>query len=104
VSAAPSLHVVVSHVVVDPVGTDVLERAFADRLGEVEDAEGFVRLEVWRSDAEDGRYAMVTWWESEDAFRRYMGSEPHRRSHARIPTEPAAPKGAGLDRYTLVAR
>jgi heme oxygenase (mycobilin-producing) len=100
----PSLHVVVSDLVVEPVGVDALERAFAERLGEVEDADGFVRLEVWRSAADEGRYRMVTWWESEAAFRRYMGSAAHRRSHARIPDDPARARGVAVERFTLVAR
>lgn len=99
-----NLHVVVSHVDVDPVGATELERAFVDRLGEVERAQGFVRLEVWRSDREPGRYVMTTWWEHEEDFRAYLRSDAHRRSHARIPTDPARPRGAGVDRYTVVAR
>lgn len=35
---AEPLHVVVSHLVLDPIGADALEDAFANRLGEVEDA------------------------------------------------------------------
>lgn len=101
---AASLHVVVSHVEVDPDGADELEQAFVDRLGEVEEARGFVRLEVWRNDREPGRYVMATWWHREEDFRAYMRSQAHRRSHQRIPTDPYPPRGLGLDRYTLVAR
>ena len=101
---APPLHVVVSHVVIDPDGAEELEGAFAGRLGEVEQARGFVRLEVWRDEREPGRYVMTTWWQREDDFRAYMRSAAHRRSHARIPTDPFRPHGDGVDRYTLVAR
>ena len=103
-ATAAQLHVVVSHVVIDPDGGEALERAFADRLGEVERARGFVRLEVWRNDREPGRYVMATWWRCEDDFRTYMRSDAHRRSHRRIPTDPFRPRGEGVDRYTLVAR
>lgn len=102
--STPPLHVVVSHIEVADAGAAALEHAFADRLGEVESAPGFVRLEVWRSEREAGRYVMTTWWEGEEHFQRYLRSEAHRRSHARIPTDPAAPRGRGVDRYTLVAR
>ena len=101
---APQLYVVMSHIQIDPGGADTLDRAFRERLGEVERAPGFVRLEVWRSERDPGRYAMTTWWERKEDFRRYMASDAHSRSHARIPSSPARPRGAGIDRYTLVAR
>lgn len=96
--------VVASHLGIDPAGADTLEAAFRDRLGEVDDAPGFQRLEVWRDTADAGRYVMVSWWDSQEAFRAYMGSDPHRRSHARIPRDPHAPQARELHRYELVAR
>ncbi len=100
----PGSHVVTSHLRIDPEGVATLEQAFADRLGEVEDAVGFQRLEVWRDSATEGRYVMVSWWDSPEAFRAYMGSEAHRRSHARIPRDPHAPHAEAVDRYVVVAR
>lgn len=97
------LHVLVSHVHVDPRGSIPLEQAFRGRLHEVEGAPGFVRLEVWRDESADGAYLMVTWWRDPSDVRAYLRSEAHHRSHARIPTVPHRPRGAGLDRYTLVA-
>lgn len=101
---APGHHVVASHLEIDPAGGPTLEEAFAARLGQVEDVDGFVRLEVWRDERDEGRYLMVTWWESPAHFRAYMRSEEHDRSHARVPTDPYRPRGRGLDRYTVVAR
>lgn len=96
-------YVVASHLSIDPEGADTLEDAFRDRLGEVDDAEGFLRLEVWRDTSEPGRYTMVSWWDSEHAFRAYMGSDAHRRSHARIPHDPHRPRAVAVDRYEIVA-
>lgn len=97
-------HVVTSHLHIDPDGARTLEDAFAHRLGEVEDAPGFQHLEVWRDTAADGRYVMVSWWDSPEDFRAYMASEPHRRSHARIPRDPHAPRADAVDRYEVIAR
>lgn len=83
---------------------EVLERAFTDRLGEVEGEAGFQRLEVWRDVKRAGTYVMVTWWDSEADFRAYLRSDAHDRSHARVPTSPVRPRGAGLDRYQVIAR
>jgi heme-degrading monooxygenase HmoA len=97
------LHVVASTVQVAGDGADALERAFRDRLGEVESQPGFVRLEVWREDGAPGRYLMVSWWRRPEDFRAYLRSDAHRRSHARVPGEPHRPRGTGVACYTLVA-
>lgn len=94
----------VSHVHVDPAGADTLEAAFRDRLGAVEDSPGFQRLEVWRDRSAPGRYVMVTWWDDASDLPDYLRSESHDRSHARVPTTPHRPRGAGLDRYDVIAR
>lgn len=96
-------HVVVSELVVAEEGVDSLEAAFRARLGEVDSFPGHLGLQVWRDDRQQGRYMMVTWWETADAFRQYMRSESHRRSHARIPSHPARPKAVRVDRFSLVA-
>jgi heme-degrading monooxygenase HmoA len=79
-------------------------RAFADRLGEVDGWPGFQRLEVWRDEAIPGRYIMVSWWDDRESFKRYMRSDSHRRSHARIPDDPVRPRAVSFSRFTVVAR
>ncbi len=96
------VHVVVSELVIAEDGIDTLEAAFRTRLGEVDSFPGHLGLQVWRDDRHRGRYVMVTWWETDDAFRQYMRSESHRRSHARIPSEPARPRAVRVDRFSLV--
>jgi heme oxygenase (mycobilin-producing) len=102
--AGSGSYVVVSHLTIAPDGAEALERAFQDRLGEVDGARGFQRLEVWRDTASASGFAMVSWWDSEEDFRSYMGSDAHRRSHARIPRDPHAPHATGLARYEVIAR
>lgn len=93
---------VVSELAIAAEGTRQLETAFVQRLGEVDDFAGHVALEVWKDDRRPGRYLQVTWWESPLAFRAYMRSDAHRRSHARIPADPA-PTGVRVDRFSLVS-
>ena len=97
------VHVVVSELAIEPEGTDTLEAAFRDRLGEVDSFPGHLGLQVWKDDRKPGRYLMVSWWETAAAFREYMRSESHRRSHARIPSEPARPHAVRVDRFSLVS-
>lgn len=95
-------HVVVSELAVAEDGIVSLEAAFRARLGEVDSFSGYLGLQVWRDDRTPGRYVMVTWWETADAFRLYMRSDSHRRSHARIPSQPTRPRAVRVDRFSLV--
>lgn len=96
--------VIVSDLAVDEVGADELERAFRERLGEVDAWPGFLDLEVWRDERDPERFVMVSWWTSKDAYAAYMRSDDHQRSHARIPTDPAAPRATGIGRFRVIAR
>ncbi len=95
--------VAVSEIAVSEEGVSALAGAFRNRLGEVEGWPGFRHLEVWQDESKSGRFLMVSWWDDKDSFQTYMRSDSHRRSHARIPTEPAKPKPAGFERYRLIA-
>jgi heme-degrading monooxygenase HmoA len=100
---AAGAHVVVSELEVAPEGSSTLESAFRNRLGEVEAFPGHIGLQVWKDHRRPGRYLMVTWWESEAAFHSYMRSDSHRRSHARIPSDPARPHAVRVDRFSLLS-
>jgi heme-degrading monooxygenase HmoA len=97
-------YVVASEIAIAAESGPVLEAAFADRLREVENHDGFRRLEVWRDSRTPGRYLMVSWWRDAEAYRTYMRSDAHRRSHARIPDGPHQPKGVAVTLFEVVAR
>jgi heme-degrading monooxygenase HmoA len=63
---------------------DELVRAFRARAGLVDGHDGFVDLEVWQSDRDEGELIMVSRWRDRDAFKAYMRSADHRVSHDRI--------------------
>lgn len=96
--------VVQSELRVTVEGTGALETAFADRLGLVEDHDGFGGLEVWRDERVPTRFVMVSWWRDRQAFLAYLRSDDHARSHARIDTGPDGPRPVALSRYRVVAR
>ena len=85
-----------------------LLEAFNNRAHLVENAEGFVGLEVWHSDRDPGEVIMVSRWQTREAFTRYMKSDDHKTSHARIdPTLRQAIRLERLDHlhtYDVVAR
>ena len=61
-----------------------LVTAFRSRVGLVDDADGFVDLQVWQSDRDEGELVMVSRWRDREAFKTYMRSAEHRISHDRI--------------------
>ncbi|CAN5641766.1 hypothetical protein BH23CHL8_BH23CHL8_23650 [soil metagenome] len=85
-----SNYVSVSRLRVDPARVDDLVAAFRARAHLVDDFDGFLGLEVWRSDREPGEVLMVSRWRSRAQFTRYMRSEAHDISHDRIADELAA--------------
>ena len=94
---------VVSELAIATEATDALETAFRGRLGAVDNFPGHRQLQVWKDERRAGRYLMVTWWDSPDAFHHYLRSDAHRDSHARIPTEPARPRGVRVERFSLLS-
>ena len=70
----------------DERSTELVE-AFRRRAHLVDEADGFLDLQVWQSDRDPGELVMVSRWRDRDAFKAYMRSESHRVSHARIDPE-----------------
>lgn len=111
------MYVSVSRLRVPEDRSEELVAAFRDRAGLVDSVEGFVDLEVWRSDkpvrgedGPDGREVwMVSRWASKDHFTAYMRSPEHRVSHDRV--DPDLHRAIRLERleqlhdtYEVVAR
>jgi heme-degrading monooxygenase HmoA len=76
--------------------SDELVAAFRRRAGLVESHEGFIDLQVWRSDRDPSEVIMVSRCEDKDTFREYMKSSDHRKSHDRI--DPLLRRAVTLER------
>src|SRR5919202_3084899 len=81
------MYVSMSRLRVPQERAEALVRAFRGRLGLVDEADGFVDLQVWQSDRDAGELVMVSRWRDRPAFSAYMRSEAHRISHDRIDPE-----------------
>jgi heme-degrading monooxygenase HmoA len=66
-----------------PAAADLIA-AFRKRARLVEQADGFVDLQVWQSDRDAEEIVMVSRWRDRGAFKEYMRSEAHATSHGRI--------------------
>lgn len=66
-----------------PVGRrDELEARFAARAGMVDQAPGFERFQLLRPTDADGRYFVLTQWDSEESFQAWMASRAFGQGHA----------------------
>lgn len=84
------MYISVSRLRVEDDRGDELVAAFRRRAHLVDGHDGFVDLQVWRSDREPEEVLMVSRWRDRAAFRDYMRSADHRVSHDRIPADLAA--------------
>src|SRR3954466_732371 len=78
------MYVSMSRLRVEAAQSDALVAAFRRLAGLVESHDGFVDLQVWRSDRDPAEVLMVSRWRDKDAFREYMKSNDHRVSHDRM--------------------
>ena len=78
------MYVSVSRLRVAPDRIDELVQAFRSRAHLVDAAEGFIDLQVWRSERDPGDVRMVSRWRTRAAFTAYMRGDAHRISHERI--------------------
>lgn len=99
-----SQFVAFSELVVPLSGSVALERAFTERLREVETWPGFDHLEAWQDERDATRFALVSWWADVESFRTYMRSDSHRRSHDRIPGGADRPRPVSFTRFRVIAR
>jgi heme oxygenase (mycobilin-producing) len=90
------MYVSMSRLRVDADQSDALVAAFRRRAHLVDSAEGFIDLQVWRSDRNPEEVLMVSRWRDRAAFTAYMRSAEHRISHERI--DPALQAAIRLDR------
>src|SRR5215203_5400474 len=81
------MYVSMSRLRVDEQRSDDLVAAFRRRAHLVDDFDGFVDLQVWRSDRDHGEVLMVSRWRDRAAFTTYMRSAEHKASHDRVPDE-----------------
>jgi heme oxygenase (mycobilin-producing) len=81
------MYVSVSRLRVPAERAPELVAAFRRRAHLVDQAPGFVDLQVWQSDRDPTELMMVSRWHDRAAFASYMRSPAHRASHARVEPE-----------------
>src|SRR5947199_4879110 len=78
------MYVSMSRLRVDEDRSDDLVAAFRRRAHLVDGFDGFVDLQVWRSDRDPSEVLMVSRWRDRASFTAYMRSREHTVSHDRV--------------------
>lgn len=81
------MFVFVSHLTVPVDDHAELEKYFHQRSHLVDDFPGFLYLQLLKPKAGPATHTFLTAWRDADAFRAYMRSPEHARSHSREPGE-----------------
>ncbi len=62
-----------------------VQEAFVNRPHFVENAEGFVKLEVLSPFENKNEIWLITYWENENCYKNWFKSENHKKSHDFMP-------------------
>jgi|TARA_B100000035_G_scaffold312929_1_gene325461 heme-degrading monooxygenase HmoA len=81
-------------------GPELLAR-FQNRVGEVENMEGFENFELLRPSSDSNTWYVYTRWESEEAFMAWVHSPAFARGHAEANAQPVA-HGSELLEFDVV--
>jgi len=65
----------------DPAQAEAFEQAFLSRERHLDTVPGFIRFQLMRP-LRNQEYLVVTEWESEQAFKDWLGSEQFRKAHS----------------------
>ncbi len=89
--------VVISKFTVANGMTPQVKEAFRNRPHKVDDAEGFLCMEVISPVEEPNEIWLITFWRDESSFKTWHHSHLYRESHAGIPRGlKLVPKSAGV--------
>lgn len=88
-----------------PVATDYreqFEQRFRNRAGQVDKQPGFIRMEVMRPISDDSPYLVMTLWQDEAAFLKWVDSDDFKLAHQNpLPKEAYIGQGK-MERHEIV--
>ena len=95
-------YVVANRVFVKQEYTEEFEQRFKNRAGQINQQPGFVLMEVLRPQSEGTPYVVLTHWDSEQAFRGWVGSDDFKLAHQNPMSKDAFLEGGGIEQYEVV--
>lgn len=75
--------VAVNYINCSPEYKERFEFLFGSRAGAIDTMPGFIEMHVLRPEKDDDNYLIVSYWETEDAFKTWTRSEAFIEGHKR---------------------
>nr|WP_297458189.1 antibiotic biosynthesis monooxygenase family protein [uncultured Halomonas sp.] len=94
--------IVNNRIYVNPGFEEAFEARFKIRAGEIDKQPGFVAMRVLRPLGNQAPYVVETEWQSQEAFRAWVGSEDFKRAHANPMPAEATREGGGIEQFDIV--
>ncbi|ABE59835.1 MULTISPECIES: antibiotic biosynthesis monooxygenase family protein [Chromohalobacter] len=94
--------VVINRVYVNPGYEAEFERRFQRRASQVDRQPGFRAMRVLRPQGNQAPYLVETEWDSQEAFRAWVGSDDFKQAHADPMPSEAFGEGGGLEQFEVV--
>ena len=93
--------IVNNRIYVNPGFEEGFEARFKARAGEIDKQPGFVAMRVLRPLGNQAPYVVETEWQSQEAFRAWVGSEDFKRAHANPMPAEATREGGGIEQFDI---
>jgi heme-degrading monooxygenase HmoA len=61
---------------------ETFEERFRQRAGQIDEQEGFVRMQILRPQSDGAPYVVLTTWQDRASFESWVGSEDFKLAHA----------------------
>jgi heme-degrading monooxygenase HmoA len=81
---------------------DTFEERFRKRAGQIDKQEGFMRMQILRSENEDTPYVVLTTWKDRAAFQAWVGSDDFKQAHSNPMPKEAFDGAAKMEMYEVV--
>ncbi|MGQ7245713.1 antibiotic biosynthesis monooxygenase family protein [Halomonas sp. V046] len=94
--------IVNNRIYVNPGFEDEFEARFRARAGQIDKQPGFVAMRVLRPMGNQAPYVVETEWQSQAAFRGWVGSDDFKRAHANPLPPEATAEGGGIEQFEIV--
>ena len=95
-------YVVANRVYVKQQYSQEFEQRFKNRAGQIDQQPGFELMQVLKPQSENTPYVVLTYWENEQAFQDWVGSEDFKIAHQNPMEKNAFLDGGGIEQYEVV--
>ncbi len=94
-------YIVNNRIYVNPGYEELFEARFAARAGQIDKQPGFVAMRVLRPMGSHAPYVVETEWQSQEAFRAWVGSDDFKQAHANPLPDDATREGGGIEQFDV---